>query len=884
MKFNIFESFPNKSSEQLQKNITESDEHSKTTQEISQPQKATLKDKVRKYGKTTIVSLGLSLASMHGDAQTIDEEGNEHWLPKPTTTEGFIKMANNSPTVFFHYFDSTDKSTAMEALIKAKKNILDKEPGLLIKMLNEHKDDPEIFDSTLLHQAFLAAINGDPRNYNPYAVVENQKLLESFPDGKDILDKALSEYDPFLLMAGYENEQIEQSPFNKDLLVKHIERAARDLLRQGKADELSLRSNILFWESWGTDILRELAHSDPKKTAEIFNYQRAPDYNKQPTEKEYQPIAQECVDWLFKNDPTYICEKSGVLHFAATDSNEYEQMLEHAAREAVSGGNSSSVSHDYFKISRKPYGPEVLRQSVLNDPTGMYRVGDTRFEKDTNIYMQKCIELNRSLGKMDELDPTSHFPIFGALQYITDNSISVEEAKKMLKEPSRLMKAYLYTLQSPNPVGQEATRIYMLPIALKSVHALNELHNENDEVRFASVKDFSAGELYALSTYGEQEAFTSTFNGLFNRIRDQITTSGESGYVFLEKLKFDHARNFIKECSEYNRLNDFLSTMSHKEQEQLLSWFIENINTEKDVIEQGVCIADVISSVEDASILKTFGSSIEKQYNEAIKNKNVSLQTAYGLLGSIYSKKAHVEDSVFARMTKQYPLESFSELRTKDLKGSDGKITERYFFYNDPEGKVNDGQASYASFIHEYKNDTHWTVREKASYTVITSKQGQPIIIYANKPSEAEQGNKTIDSALNEGHIPTNMVVHRGHSYHAESTIEKIPDSTKFVSLGSCGGFHNLNGVLRHAPNAQVFSTKGIGTMKVNDPVFKAINEELRHGNDIHWHEFWNKFEETLGKNDPRLKNYIPPNKNLGFMYIRAYNTLMSQQNSVEGK
>jgi hypothetical protein len=60
----------------------------------------------------------------------------------------------------------------------------------------------------------------------------------------------------------------------------------------------------------------------------------------------------------------------------------------------------------------------------------------------------------------------------------------------------------------------------------------------------------------------------------------------------------------------------------------------------------------------------------------------------------------------------------------------------------------------------------------------------------------------------------------------------------------------------------------------VNEPVLKLINESLLYQDDIDWINMWN----TLGKQfegsvaEERFENYIPPHKNLGALFIKAFN------------
>ena len=64
------------------------------------------------------------------------------------------------------------------------------------------------------------------------------------------------------------------------------------------------------------------------------------------------------------------------------------------------------------------------------------------------------------------------------------------------------------------------------------------------------------------------------------------------------------------------------------------------------------------------------------------------------------------------------------------------------------------------------------------------------------------------------------------------------------------------------------------GTMHVNDPMFKMLNDDIRLGKDIYWDEFWQRARSRLGKN-PHFADYVPPSQNVGAKFIQAYNLVM---------
>ena len=84
--------------------------------------------------------------------------------------------------------------------------------------------------------------------------------------------------------------------------------------------------------------------------------------------------------------------------------------------------------------------------------------------------------------------------------------------------------------------------------------------------------------------------------------------------------------------------------------------------------------------------------------------------------------------------------------------------------------------------------------------------------------------------------------------------------SHQIVILGSCGGFHNLDDVLRTCPDAHIISSKEVGTRVINEPILKAINDDLREGKTgLLSGKIFHKF--TSGDAKERFDNYIPPHK-----------------------
>ncbi len=61
----------------------------------------------------------------------------------------------------------------------------------------------------------------------------------------------------------------------------------------------------------------------------------------------------------------------------------------------------------------------------------------------------------------------------------------------------------------------------------------------------------------------------------------------------------------------------------------------------------------------------------------------------------------------------------------------------------------------------------------------------------------------------------------------------------------------------------------------MNKPIIDALDNTLRSGNNIDWREMWASLEKTFSKAPKELRetfeDYIPPQKNLGALFIKAY-------------
>ena len=100
-----------------------------------------------------------------------------------------------------------------------------------------------------------------------------------------------------------------------------------------------------------------------------------------------------------------------------------------------------------------------------------------------------------------------------------------------------------------------------------------------------------------------------------------------------------------------------------------------------------------------------------------------------------------------------------------------------------------------------------------------------------------------------------------------------MTNSNRVAILGSCGGYQNISKAMENAMDVQIISTKQVGTLAVNSVLIYETTETIRLGKDLVWIDLWKQITSKL-KDNPQFKDYIPPYKNLGARFIKAYNGL----------
>jgi hypothetical protein len=410
------------------------------------------------------------------------------------------------------------------------------------------------------------------------------------------------------------------------------------------------------------------------------------------------------------------------------------------------------------------------------------------------------------------------------------------------------------------------------------IREINALHtSENESIRFKRLEGLTPQELYYLVVLGEDEIYTSSYLNVYKRIFQRMTVP--RGDSLLLSVNGDYFRKFIKMAAGYNTLNDFLGKMDKDNATTTMRAFVIRLESTSG-LEEAVDVADSYSSIMDKnpSLAKYISSEVKWNLDRNITANNKRGMVIYNLLNILFQS---ADSTSHVDLSSQLGIASIYGQDYRSLTDDSGRVVQQVFFYGDED---KDGQTSFENFMRMFRGKQEWKVQMNESWATITSTRGKPVWIFANRPllgdddPDARAQGKLTDY-LAEKNLKPSIVIHRGHSYHLQSTLKQLAPSAKIVVLGSCGGYNNLNEVLTVCEDAQIISSKQVGTKTVNEPILQAINANLLSGKSIDWISLWkglgSRFTDAASKE--KFDDYIPPYKNLGAIFIKTYRKSMGE-------
>lgn len=525
------------------------------------------------------------------------------------------------------------------------------------------------------------------------------------------------------------------------------------------------------------------------------------------------------------------------------------------------------------EFANKPCADVVLSGAARELPDDVFN-----YATSTNVNIQAAFTRNTDplVKTIYKISKESKAPLKAKvfLRDIHNGRLSITEVDKITDNQDLFFKNLVRLKIEHQDAGASSIGSELEYRALRDyVRVMDELHDKPDAVRFKCIEPLSPEAIYYIIVYGQDEIYTSSFTGAFKRMLEKMKPM--KGDEFLAKLSYDKFRTFIRMSAGFSRLDQFLATIDGEKKQQLMRDFIANLDKGKeDELEDAVDVADAFGSIEDSSLIEFLKSEVKDNYEKSFEKRSKKGMKVYALLATLFDgAKDNLTDESAAERSKQLKLPPINMVPYNQLTDQDSAVVLQAFFYGDEDGKM-----SYSSFLSNFKGPK-WRLTTSKYWINIVSTSGKKINIFANLPltePDDEEAQKALNKFMDDQNIHPSILIHRGHSYHLPTTLERLSNRTKIVVLGSCGGYHNLSTILNNSPDAQIISTKQTGAMAVNEPILRAINDNLNDGVDVNWVNMWKRLEtEFKGKSSEALfKDYVPPHKNLGAIFIKAYRRL----------
>jgi len=510
--------------------------------------------------------------------------------------------------------------------------------------------------------------------------------------------------------------------------------------------------------------------------------------------------------------------------------------------------------YDYAAASRTRVG-QLIRQS--QDPL-VKAITSMASSKSGRLYypfLDEVMNGRLTTQKLNEVmnDSLKYYRLLVQTQ--------ISYAERMRKKDTPLVAS-----EMPRMLKRKAEEVF--------INQINALHDDPDAVRFKILEPFTSQELYYLIVLGEEIIYTSSYKGVYNRMMERMPTP--SGDTLMMSVQFDRFKKFIKMAAGYNKLDHFLSTMPDSSAQRLMIAFARGLDKQEG-LEEAVDVADSYGSITTESVKKLIDREIEKSRSTSAAQSQKRSFVIYDILQTIFQSSADSSIDISSRLG----IPPVYKLDYSALTDAGGRVVQLVFFYGDK-----DGIESYANFMSMFNGKPEWKVTRTKEWVEIKSIKGKNVWIYANLPLDNSKGDDPDAKAqanlleyLSKNRLHPTVVIHRGHSYHVKYTLKQLPESAKIVILGSCGGYHNLDDVLSKCPDAHIISSKEVGTRTVNEPILRSINEDLRNGRNIEWIPMWKSLATQFNspESKERFENYIPPHKNLGALFIKAYQKAMGE-------
>ncbi|MDN3658475.1 hypothetical protein QWZ08_22720 [Ferruginibacter paludis] len=550
--------------------------------------------------------------------------------------------------------------------------------------------------------------------------------------------------------------------------------------------------------------------------------------------------------------------------------------------------NPDKILSSIRPFVNEPFADSMVVLASLNNPKQLYDYASSGNSPEAKLIQKNTNPLVTAIVKISHT-PNALF-YFPFLDDIINGKQSIDSIKKLIGDGEERMDNVGYfkllvkteinyqqrLIAKDTPVamfGGNGLREMLQTKAIKYfINPINELHEQNNlAIRMKAIEPLSAQDLYYVIVMGENDIYTSSYKHSFARLLQKMGTTPRGDELMLS-VNMDFFRKFIKMAANFNQLDVFLKTMPQDKATVLMKAFVANLDKSNN-LEDAVDVADSYSSIKDTALLQTILKNVSNNEQRSMNDNNGRGKIIYSLLKTIFLSA----DSSNIDLTSEIGIPSIYSVENKYLADDSGRIVQQVFFYGD-----DDGKANFSGFMNSF-NTKEWKVIQQKEWVEIKSLKGRKKVwIYANLPLDSDKNLDDTAQAhltryLEKKDIVPSIVIHRGHSYWLPGTINRMAGSAKIIVLGSCGGYKNLSKILSICPDAHIISTKEIGKGDINRPIINYLNQALVSGNTIVWKDMWAALNKVFYA-DPNKEvreswdDYVPPYRNLGAIFIKAYN------------
>ncbi|NOT92628.1 hypothetical protein [Ferruginibacter sp.] len=400
---------------------------------------------------------------------------------------------------------------------------------------------------------------------------------------------------------------------------------------------------------------------------------------------------------------------------------------------------------------------------------------------------------------------------------------------------------------------------------------INELHEKPENVRMKAIDSLSPADIYYMLVMGETEIYTSSYKHSFNRMLQRMGKKPATDSLLLN-VNFDYFKKFIKMAANFNKLDTFLNLMPASSSEVVMKAFVSKLEA-ANTLEDAVDVADSYSSINNKNLQANILSYVNLNEERCADNNNYRGKIIYSLLKTIFLS---ADSSNKIDISAAIGIPPIYTIDNKALADDSGRIVQQVFFYGDE-----DGQKFFPQYVNSFSTK-EWKINSSfKEWVEIKSIKDPKVWIYVNRPLNNDKNlddtaQVHLNAYLKKNNLKPTIVTHRGHSYWLDRTMARMAGDAKIIVLGSCGGYKNLSHLIEINPDAHIISTKQIGTGNINQIVTNSLNQTLLSGKQLVWKTMWDNISASFAKQPKELKetweDYVPPYKNLGAIFIKAYN------------